>query len=373
MWDIFLTGGTRVIFEIANRLAERGHEVTITSLKKRDISWFPLKAEVIYVKRSILPRIINYALKKAELRISLDLIESLANTIPDCDINVATFCFTAFAVHRSVRGVPFYHMQHYETLFFGEETSYGSPDPYSKQIAEETYYLPLNKMANSTWLKNIIKEKFGVDCPVINPGINLDTFKPHEVEKKEEIKRLVCFGKSAPLKGLQYAFEAIKIVRKERSDVKLILYGSEPKLKLLSPIPCEYVYRPDDEELAKLYSSADVFVLASLYESFPLTPLEAMACGAPVVTTKYGTEDYAVDGETALVVPPKNPKKMAEAILRILQDEGLKEKLRKKGLGVAKQFTWEKTVNKLEHMFKKALTEDEKLAAPTSSTCNLQR
>jgi glycosyltransferase involved in cell wall biosynthesis len=355
MWDLFLTGGTRVIYEIASKLAERGHEVTITSLKRRDISWFPLKADIVYVN-SILPRTINYALKKAKLGISLDLIEPLTTAIPDCDINVATFCFTAFAVYRSGKGVPFYHMQHYEPLFFSREAYYSSSDPYLKRMAEETYYLPLNKIANSIWLANIIKEKVGSEYPIVNPGVDLDVFRPREVKREENVKVVLCFGKSAALKGLRYAFEAMKIVKKRMRNVKLVLYGSESQLKAISPIPCEYVFRPNDEELAKLYASADVFILPSLYESFPLTPLEAMACGTPVVTTRYGTEDYAIHEENSLVVPPREPRQIAENILKLLSNEDLAEKLRKNGIETAKKFTWEKTVDKLEKLFEDALS-----------------
>jgi glycosyltransferase involved in cell wall biosynthesis len=98
-----------------------------------------------------------------------------------------------------------------------------------------------------------------------------------------------------------------------------------------------------------------VLVSASWYESFPLPPLEAMACGLPVITTPYGTEDYAFDGVNAIVVPPQDPKVLAEAIIRLLDDKDLREKLSKEGLNTAKKFTWDKTTDKVEELFKNAL------------------
>ena len=93
----------------------------------------------------------------------------------------------------------------------------------------------------------------------------------------------------------------------------------------------------------------------SLYESFPLPPLEAMACGTPVVTTRIGTEDYAFNEKNCLVVPPRQPKAIAEAILRLLKDDSMQERFRKEGLKTAKQFTYDNTVDKLEKIFKESI------------------
>lgn len=349
MFGTGLTGGVRVLLEIANRLVERGHEVTITSLGNgNDHNWFPLKAEVRYVQRPFLKRIINYGLKRA-FGINLSPrseIEDLTKATSDCDINIATFCFTAFSVFRSGKGVPFYHMQHYEPLFFD--------DKYLKKLAEETYYLPLNKIANSIWLKNQMKEKYGHDLPIVNPAINHDIFYPREVEKNTNEFRVLCFGKQTRWKGFPEALEAMEVVMKKRNDVEFIAYGvNQPSYK--SSVPYKFVESPSDDELARLYSSADVMICPSWYESFPLFPLEAMACGAPVITTPYGTEDYAFHEKNCLVVPPKDPKALSDGVMRLLEDEDLREKIKKEGPKTVKQFTWDKTVDKVEKLFKDAL------------------
>lgn len=349
MFGTELTGGVRVLLEIANGLVDRGHEVTITSLgNENDHKWFPLKAEVSYVQRPFLKKIINYGLKRVfDINISpYPEIEELTKTIPDCDINVATFCFTAFSVFASDKGVPFYHMQHYEPLFFD--------DAYSKKLAEETYYLPLNKIANSIWLKNQIKEKYGYDLPVVNPAINHKVFYPREVKKNTNKFRVLCFGKQTRWKGFPEALEAMKIVIKKRDDVEFLAYGMRQP-SYTSDVLYKFVESPSDDELAKLYSSADVMICPSWYESFPLFPIEAMACGTPVITTPYGTEDYAFPEENCLVVPTKDPKALANAVLRLLDDGDMREKFGKEGPETAKQFTWDKTVDKVEKLFKEAL------------------
>lgn len=353
MFGTGLTGGVRVLLEIANRLIERGHEVTITSLgSENDHKWFPLKATTIYVKRSKCVSGIRYISRRylnSEWLNSYPQaeIKKLAEFIPDdIDINVATLCFTAYSVFISEKGIPFYHMQHYEPLFFD--------DQFLKKLAEGTYYLPLNKIANSIWLRNVMKEKYGIEPPIVNPGIDHNVFYPREVEKEDGKLRVVAFGRQARWKGFPELLKAMEIVMKQRKDVELIVYGVK-KPNYPSNVRYTFIERPSDDELAKLYSSADVVVLASWYESFPLPPIEAMACGAPVVTTRYGTEDYAFHEKNALVVPPKDPKALADAILRLLGDEDLREQFRKEGPKTAKQFTWDKTVDKVEKLFKDAL------------------
>lgn len=355
------TGGAIVLYNIINRLAERGHQVTVTLPRKPrgNIDWLSPKVELTAPRdfgtrfsyltfagiNLLLERITKEDFYLGIYR-TLDVLEKI---MPECDINVATFCFTAFPIFRSGKGTPFYHMQHYEELLF--------TDPHQKALARETYYLPLNKIANSLWLKGQIKEKFGEDVPVVNPGINLDTFRPRKSkETKNSKKRIVCYGSHVAWKGFGDAVEAMKIVFKKRKDVEWLVFGLSPSKKHNSEAPYTFIQGIFNEKLAELYSSADVVFCPSWYESFPLPPIEAMACGAPVVTTRYGTEDYCFHEDNCLVVPPKEPKLMAEAILRLLEDRNLANRLRENGLKTAKEFTWDKTVDKVETLFRQALT-----------------
>jgi len=353
MFGTTLTGGVRVLLEIVNCLIERGHRVTITTMGSPiDTKWFPLKAEIKYIGgTSFLERVLRFGIRKI---FNVDpfyprrYIKKLAKSIPECDINVATFCLTAFSVFRSEKGVPFYHMQHYEPLIFD--------NPYLSKLAKETYYLSLNKIANCTWLKRKLEEE-GIpnasNIPVINPAIDHKIF--HCSYKRNDIKKkkikIVALGKTVRWKGLLDLLQAMEIVFKKRKDIELVLFGCKTIPYKNFQIPYKCVSILVNEELAQLYSSADVVVCPSWYESFPLPPLEAMACGTPVITTMYGTEDYAFDGENALVVPPKDPKAIAEAILRILEDKKLADKLRESGLKTVKQFTWDKTTDKIEKLF----------------------
>jgi glycosyltransferase involved in cell wall biosynthesis len=84
----------------------------------------------------------------------------------------------------------------------------------------------------------------------------------------------------------------------------------------------------DRAEMRRLYQGAAAYVHAAHYEGLPTVLLEAMACGRPVVTTAVsGALDVVQDGRNGLLVPPHNPQRMADSIVRLLRDPGLGERL----------------------------------------------
>ena len=125
MYGTSRTGGTRVLFEVGNRLAKKGHKITFVSLGTPKHEWFHFNknVECIYPEYNIFNKItisqgLEYLFKKIKFPYLIDKIKILSEAIPDCDFNIATFCFTAYAVYRSGKGTPFYYIQHYEPLFF---------------------------------------------------------------------------------------------------------------------------------------------------------------------------------------------------------------------------------------------------------------
>lgn len=100
-------------------------------------------------------------------------------------------------------------------------------------------------------------------------------------------------------------------------------------------------YVPDND-LVKFYNIADLFVYPSLYEGFGLPPLEAMACGCPVITSNISSLPEVV-GDAGLMIDPNDVENLTESMHEILTKEGLKEDYIKKSLERAKMFSWKKT------------------------------
>jgi len=103
-----------------------------------------------------------------------------------------------------------------------------------------------------------------------------------------------------------------------------------------------FISNVDDRDLPALYSGAAVFVMPSLYEGFGLPPLEAMACGAPVVCSNAASLPEVV-GEAAVLVSPRDVGAIGGAIARVLSDAGWRDELRAKSRARAAQFSWERT------------------------------
>jgi glycosyltransferase involved in cell wall biosynthesis len=110
-----------------------------------------------------------------------------------------------------------------------------------------------------------------------------------------------------------------------------------------------------DEELCTLYSTCTVFIYPSLYEGFGLPPLEAMACGAPVITSRTPALMETV-GNAARLIDPKNISDMAQAMTEMLSDQKAREHYAKLGKSHVKQFSWEQTALKTLEVYRDVLS-----------------
>ena len=106
------------------------------------------------------------------------------------------------------------------------------------------------------------------------------------------------------------------------------------------------------EDLPNYYSAADACVMPSLYESFGMVALEAMACGTPVIASRVGGLTYTVrDGETGYLVPEKDPKALAEKLDLVLTDRPLRNRLGSRATQVAKEYGWEKVAEQIRRLY----------------------
>ncbi|MBT6229755.1 MAG: glycosyltransferase family 4 protein, partial [Candidatus Scalindua sp.] len=110
-----------------------------------------------------------------------------------------------------------------------------------------------------------------------------------------------------------------------------------------------------DEDLPMLYNCADIFVYPSLYEGFGLPPLEAMACGIPVITSNTSSLPEVI-GNAGIMVDPEDDNSLSEAIFNVLKDEDLRYQMSKNGLKRAKLFSWEKAAKEILEIYDEVLT-----------------
>ena len=168
-------------------------------------------------------------------------------------------------------------------------------------------------------------------------------------------------GNVKPHKNVERLVDAFALVRQQRSDeLKLLIIGDEiSKFQTLRrAVHRHQLHRHvrflgfvGEDMLSVLYRLAGVFVFPSLYEGFGLPPLEAMACGAPVITSNVSSLPEVV-GDAALLVDPHSAQDIADAIVRVLSDPSLAAQLRARGLARAAAFSWERSVEKTLQIYK---------------------
>jgi glycosyltransferase involved in cell wall biosynthesis len=181
-----------------------------------------------------------------------------------------------------------------------------------------------------------------------------------DILSKAEIKshgtntniKLLTVGRLTPEKGLIYLLKALKIIREKRHKFVLSIVGDGKLDKELRNVACDLdlsdsvIFRgciSSKSELLVIYQDADIFLLPSLTEGIPKTLYEAMARGVPIIATSVGgVPNIIKDSENGLLVPPAKPEAMAEAILRLINDEELRIKLIKNGLETVREYTLEK-------------------------------
>lgn len=167
-------------------------------------------------------------------------------------------------------------------------------------------------------------------------------------------------GNIKPHKNVDRLIEAFSILRRDGpEDVKLLIIGDEiskyPNLRrLVHKFQLHQHVRflgfVPDATLAVLYRLAAVFVFPSIYEGFGLPPLEAMAAGAPVVTSNTSSLPEVV-GDAALLIDPMDANAIAGAIGRVLGDPGLRQDLVRRGHERVKAFSWERSVARIRQVY----------------------
>lgn len=210
--------------------------------------------------------------------------------------------------------------------------------------------------------------RFG--CPfekirLIPNAIDTERFKPGtEIEEKQ----IVWVGRFVPEKGLKYLIEAARIVISEVQDARFLLVGYGPlkgKIKKmvknfgLPQASVQFVGPLEREQIVEILKKASIYALPSLKEGLPLSLLEAMACEKPVICSNIpGINEVVSNGQNGILVPSKNPKALADAILLLLSDKKFGSKLGKKARKtMIKKYSWKIVIEKMEKVYNEAIRE----------------
>ncbi|MBE9585938.1 glycosyltransferase family 1 protein [Mucilaginibacter sp. JRF] len=216
---------------------------------------------------------------------------------------------------------------------------------------------------------------------IVACGFSAKEFQPVDKECARRIVGLpqnefllLQLGRMVPRKGIDNVIRALPYIKANNKPVKLVVVGGEtevldekhsPEFARLMNI-CRknnveasviFTGRKNREQLRYYYSAADLFITTPWYEPFGITPLEAMACGTPVIGANVGGIKYSInDGETGWLVPPHDPAALGTKINELLRDETQIYQASYKGLKrVNEHFTWAEVANQMDQVYRKLM------------------
>ena len=336
-------GGYRVVYEYANRLARRGYEVQIVYCRgvkgfARPATVFRrLQSEAMYLYRSLIKPNPAWQFVDPAVR-ALFVPEPLERYIPDGDVVFATaWPLADYVLNYSKRkGKKCYLYQHYET--------WSGP----REQVDASWKAPFYKVVISKWLYEVGQSLGATRMTYIPNGLDHDLFRIQTPIRGRSPIVSMMFSRQA-WKGTADGLQALYQVKKKFSRLRVLGFGV---YKPENPLPewIEYVDNPKQDDLvAKIYNASSCFLWSSHTEGFSLPPAEAMACGCAVVTTDCGgINDFAENGVSALISEPRNSGKLAENLLKFLEDDNLRVRIAEEGSRSIRKLTWQNSFDLME-------------------------
>ena len=333
-----IAGGVRAVLTYADRLAGRGHEVEVVIPERSRRGLFQRRTEP--TSPDWMPHL------RARIR---GVPRWTADRLPDADALVATAWQSAAPVAAAPSTcAKLYLVQHYESLYHG-----------SPEAVDATYRLPLRKIAISSWLCEIMRERFGAGAELLVTPVDRALFHRVPVARAtapSTVQTVVATARPRVLmlhhdyawKGVADGLEAVARARAAGADVHLVGFGVKPPRD--ERAYDEFHANPAQSELAGLYSGADIYLCPSWDEGLGMPSMEAMACGAALVTyDNGGCRDYAREGETALVARRRDIGDLASRLAALVRDPDLRRRLAAAGQEfVTTAFDWDRAVARLE-------------------------
>jgi len=332
-------GGVKIVHEYANRLARRGHQVTLI---------YPLKIHTgnpLYALRKWVAAAIDHLhhtqkelYYRADPEVAVLVVREISTRyVPPADAIVAVGWQTAEPIAElpADRGQKFYLLQSFET-YFG-----------NRRRVLQTYRLPLTKIAISDWilaeLQKIGQEGVG---PLKN-AVNPQEFFIEKIGAERPIDILFMYHPhriKAPREGLRI----LQKLKRGYPSLQAVLVAPRSPVHRI-PNWIKVKIRPDISVLRKLYNQSKLFLHTSHWEGWGLPVMEAMACGAAVVAaTNRGVAEFLIHGENALLAAPGDKARLGQHCRTLLDNPEQRKKLQTHALSTIKSFDWEIIIDQLE-------------------------
>ena len=312
-----ITGGFKMAFDYANGLCERGHKVTILFLNEHALEAYKVPQ---FVKRIACEYFTKKEPRWYDLNPRITKISGISGNfkskLKDVDAYIATEVRTAeFVKMANPLAKKMYYIQDYETWIMPQE------------YVQKTYAYGFKNIVISTKQKNIVDSFAAEPSILIRNPVDTDVYKP-VVPIQERYHHSISFlYHNVEGKGTVYAIETVKKLKSRYPDLKAYAFGTIAKGDDL-PSFVDYTYCATRDQTVEIYNKSTVFLCASYKEGYGLTGLEAIACGAVLVSSNYqAVAEYAIDGVNALLAPVKNVEELVKRVINVFEDDSLKRSI----------------------------------------------
>jgi glycosyltransferase involved in cell wall biosynthesis len=318
-------GGIRVIFQHANYLANKGHDVVVYVPMLFFIgNRFILKTSLANtLKRRTM---VNWMQCHFTVRLAWKIEDRY---VRDADIVMATAWYTAPFVNAlsEKKGKKVYFIQAYEVWNQDE------------RLVDATYQMDMYRIVITQKLCNLLYDKFGVKSEIVYNGHAQEEFMKQD-KCINDPKIVIMLWNSAWYKGGKQALDILTKMH-DKYNIKVRLFSVEPKPDI--PDFIEFYYRPNRLNLIKLYQQSDIYLFSSNQESWGLPVIEAMANKCAVVGMKTGClEDVCEDGKQALIAECGDYENLEVKLEQVIQNDDLMCTLQQNGYDFSLQFSWDK-------------------------------
>jgi glycosyltransferase involved in cell wall biosynthesis len=225
---------------------------------------------------------------------------------------------------------------------------------------------PCPKICVARWLVEVGREAGVPEEQLVYVPYGLDHQKYRVLTPiKDRPPRVAMLYHLHPVKGAEYGLEALARVKERNPGLEAVAFGTMDPAHLIPPWMRFLKSPPQSVLVGEIYNGSRVFVSPSIHEGFGFTAVEAMACGCALVTAANGgSDDYAHEGETALVVEPRDPGALADRIERLLVDDAERVRLATQGNEYVKRFDWDETSRVIESFLEKYAADPERYTRP---------
>jgi len=335
-----LTGGVKAMLQQMKELTGKGHRVVAYFRSDEDVNAIPYWSHL--TDDDVADQIV--------ISLNAGFLDHIKN------IDIIVIGWINHIPEFSKSDIPVVLWEQGYERFYGDFFEFQTSTSAERQYMHSMYRMPIHLLAVSETIRTVLKGIYNRNSQFYPNGIDTDFYYPLE-QKNNVVPVILLVGNPRlSFKGFDFSVKALSAAYQAGLDFR-VWWASQVEVAFGEGNQMFEIFQmPSQEKLAELYRSADIFLSTSLYESFPLPPIEAMASGTAVVATDSGgINTYAKPGVNCILCDQGDFDSVVIAIQYLLTNPEVRDVLAKEGRKTALEYSFDNIAPKLEQCFYKIL------------------